>query len=381
MQLLHHHIYRLKFTELNEIYFSMSLRTLAFSLIGIFVPIYLYTLGFLIQNILLFFVIYYAFMAPSEYFSGKLVAQYGAKHIISASYLFYIASFILLLSLPKFLYLLYPTAVIMAIASSLFWVAYHADFSKAKHTNHIGRELSKLYISLAAVSAFAPLLGGYIASRWGIQYVLGLVIFILILAIFPLFRTKEITKKRPLNFKNLSFKKIWKDLVSYAGLAVADMSNIVIWPFFIYLLTPDYKSTGFAITVGLVVSALVMLRVGKLVDHHKKHYLLKRGSFANAAISLLRILVKSYFHVLVVNILGGLAFTATRAPFVACYYIHADEEPRIEYIVVMEIATDILRLLVAIALLILSFFVALKVVLMVGLLFGALGSLLMGTMR
>lgn len=55
-----HHLLILKILrnkELTEIYAMMSLRAMAMSLISIFVPIYLYTLGYDIPTILLFFIV------------------------------------------------------------------------------------------------------------------------------------------------------------------------------------------------------------------------------------------------------------------------------------------------------------------------------------
>ncbi len=46
----------MKFDELAELYTSMSLRSLGFSLIGIFVPVYLFQYGVSVKDIFLFFI-------------------------------------------------------------------------------------------------------------------------------------------------------------------------------------------------------------------------------------------------------------------------------------------------------------------------------------
>lgn len=381
MHLLNHHIYRLKFTELNEMYFSMSLRTFAFSLIGIFIPIYFYKLGFSIQQIFSFFILFFGVMAFCEIFSGKLVSRYGAKHIMSLSFPLYIAYIFLLLSLPQYHFLFYPASITVAIANSLFWISYHTDFSKAKHTDHIGKELSKIYIISALIGAMGPFVGGYIATFFGIQYVLGMIIIILFLAILPLFKTQEITKIRPVTFKNFNPKRILADLFSYGGFGIVDAAHGVIWPFFIFLLVAQYVHVGLIATAGLVTAVIVMFKIGRLIDHYRKHFLLKIGIFANFASFILRTLAGNFLQSLVINILADTTFVISRTPFFACYYIHADEKPRIEYIIAMEIAVDFFRLLFFSMLLFLSFPLTLKAVLIAGLLLGAAGSLLMETMK
>ena len=60
--LIKYHHFRVKLTELNEMYFIMSARSVALSMIGIFIPIYLYNLGFPLH--IIFF--YYAFLKKAE---------------------------------------------------------------------------------------------------------------------------------------------------------------------------------------------------------------------------------------------------------------------------------------------------------------------------
>src|SRR3990167_9426376 len=75
--------------EISEIYAMMSLRVMAMSLISIFVPIYLYTLGYDIPSILLFFIVIsmsHMLMSPV---SAKISSKIGLKHCMLLSFLFY----------------------------------------------------------------------------------------------------------------------------------------------------------------------------------------------------------------------------------------------------------------------------------------------------
>ena len=57
--LVKHHIHNAKYLERNRIYWAMSLKTFGVSLVGVFVPAYLYTLGYSIKTILLYFLTRY----------------------------------------------------------------------------------------------------------------------------------------------------------------------------------------------------------------------------------------------------------------------------------------------------------------------------------
>ena len=84
-QELRHHHFRLKYTELNEIYIFNSLRALAFSFITIFIPIYLLDLGFTIQSIFLYYISFYLMEALFESASVRLIRIFGPKHVIAIS--------------------------------------------------------------------------------------------------------------------------------------------------------------------------------------------------------------------------------------------------------------------------------------------------------
>ena len=53
--LINHHFWRLKNTELGEIFFFMSIRTFALTMATLFVPIYFLKLGISIQEIIFYF--------------------------------------------------------------------------------------------------------------------------------------------------------------------------------------------------------------------------------------------------------------------------------------------------------------------------------------
>ena len=65
------------FDELSELYASMLLRSLALSLIGLFVPIYLYKLGYSITDILGFFTVFFLIRIPVDIVVAFIVGRIG----------------------------------------------------------------------------------------------------------------------------------------------------------------------------------------------------------------------------------------------------------------------------------------------------------------
>ena len=83
--------------ELNALYVSIVLRSLAFSMVGIFVPLYLYKeLGYGLNYVVYFYLIYSACFGIFSLPSSWLVDRLNFKYISLISSPLYILYFILL---------------------------------------------------------------------------------------------------------------------------------------------------------------------------------------------------------------------------------------------------------------------------------------------
>ena len=123
------------FDELSDLYASMLIRSLALSLVGIFVPIYLYKLGYSVQSILGYYAVFFMSRVVVDILVAFIVARIGPKHTIACSTLGNIFYLSMLLSMQELGWPLPLLAVIGTITNSLFFVAFHTDFSKIKHRN------------------------------------------------------------------------------------------------------------------------------------------------------------------------------------------------------------------------------------------------------
>src|SRR5688500_12583149 len=76
----------LSFSELSELYTSMMFRSLAISLVGIFVPVYLYQLGYSISAIFAFNCFFFISRLFWDVGASFIVARIGPKHGMITSY-------------------------------------------------------------------------------------------------------------------------------------------------------------------------------------------------------------------------------------------------------------------------------------------------------
>jgi len=375
--LMHHHLrQRGENKELNEMYASMALRTFGLSLIAIFIPIYLYTLGYPLETVFLYYIVQNFFQFFGNFTAGKVIGRIGAKHVMIMSYPVLLVYLLMLVTLPTYHWPLWLLALPSALSLNLFWPAYHDDFSKAKNKKSTGKQVGKLLILIESVGALGPIIGGLIAQFFGVQYGIIAAIILTMAAAVPLLGKKEITRKRPLDLKKFQIRKNFKDLVAYGGISMEGMAISIIWPLFLYIIIGNYARIGSIATISILATIALSIFVGKAVDKYEKDKVMKVTSIINFFTSSSRVLVTSLSSAYIIGVVSSLAHIVLWIPFFSEYYLHADKRPRTEYITEMEMSVDIFRMLGLIILFFCAYFFSVKTTLMIGVSIGAIGTLL-----
>lgn len=375
-----HHNFRIRYTQLNEVYSAMILRSFIASLLGIFVPIYLWNLHYPLYDILLVFMLTYLGEAMLEIPTTCLLGRFGPKKLMAASIPLLILHFSILSTIPKYHWPIPIIAISASAACALFWQAYHYDFSKAKHNHEASSEVSWVLILTSIVGGLAPFMGGYIATNYGINYLFGIAIALSFLIIIPLFKTGTDHKIIKADYNKLKIKKIRKEIIAYAGLGTHGIIGMVIWPLLVFLIVKSYQGVGAATSIALMLTLFITYFLGKSADHGKRHRNLKTGSFLLAFIWIVKIIASTFMHVFSLDFANNVANSFFYAPLMSEYYLHADEESRLEFISIMEIANDLSRAMPMLLLFSLSAFLSDRIVLILGLVIAAIGSLFISVM-
>ncbi len=330
------------FDELGELYTSMMFRNTALSLVGIFVPIYLYNLGLSVGAILTFFAVFFTVRVWWDLFAGFTVARFGPKHTLLFSYLLQVLALFMFTTYQQFYWPLYLIAVVWGGANSFFYVAFHTDFSKIKHPRHGGKELGYMSIVERTGILVGPLLGGVVASLYGIEYTFLVATACFGLGTIPLLLTGESVKVRQkLDFKGLSTSKIRRDLFAYTALGVENTICMLIWPLFLALFVvvgKVYAQVGLLVSASAIVAVFAARAIGSVTDNYKGRALLRYSAVANAALHGLRPMINAFTPALLVNVANEAVTVGYRLPFFKGMYDAADDLPghRIVYITSME---------------------------------------------
>lgn len=338
------------FDELSELCTSAMLRSTSLSLIGIFVPIYLYKLDYGLPMVMAFMAALFAARILSDVLSGFLVAWFGPKHIILTSYLLQILSLVVLLELPDYNWLFWPAAIIYGLANSLFFVAYHVDFSKIMHSDHGGKELGLMTILERIGAAIGPVAGGVVATMFGAEYTLVAAIVLLTAAAIPMLMSAEpVRLKQKLHFKGLPIRSLWRDNLSYGGLGYSTTVSIGLWPIFMAIAifaNNDYAFVGLVVSVGTIAAILSARAIGHLVDRRKGRVLLRSAVNGILVINMTRPFVGSFGGAALINIAESAVISGYKLPYTKGMYDRADSLPgyRVAYLVMVEVFGDLGKL-------------------------------------
>lgn len=330
-------------SELGELYVSMTLKTLALSMISIFVPIYLYDLGVDLYGISVYFFLYFLMRIPTNIATGVLVARYGPKHILSYGYAVTLIYLGMLVTMPQYGWSLWSLALVAAVGNSFFFVAYHVDFSKIKETRKEGEELSHMYLLVRVAGAIGPLLGGLLATVFGADVAMMVAIVVMFLAVIPLMMTSEpVTKSAKIpNFSSFNLKKEKRNIIAYGAIGISRQVALSIWPLYIalFVFTENiYGLVGLVTSVSVVASIVAAKMFGNLIDDSKGGILLNLGAIFVTIVHAVRTLVTTLWGVIGINIMSDVGETAIILPLTKGFYDDADSRrSRIVYISMMEV--------------------------------------------
>jgi MFS family permease len=315
MNKIHHHGIHLLHFKLNEglkeMYASISLRTFAYNLVGIFVPIYLYTLGYPVLDILLYFIVFHLSHALiSVFVAGKLARKFGVKHLMLFSTPFIFVALLLLGLLQFGVGTPLPVlAFVLACSNSMYWVGFHCEFSKSSDRRHRGQQVSFFNVLASIFSALGPVIGGFIIVSLGYYALYALVLFVLIVSVIPLLRSQDFSGNKNYSIRKLFHKRDFrKDFLPPVLFGITASIFVSIWPLLMHIkgVFLDESGLGVVFTVSFFVGVILALYAGRLADRVKSLFgIMKISNVVFAFIWVGRWLANSVGFLFGTEILAG----------------------------------------------------------------------------
>lgn len=380
------------------IYFSRITLNSATQLMGLFLPIFLYQfLGFSLVRVIIYYLI-------SDLLYANLVAvgcrqimnRLGLKRSLQISILFGAAFYSVFFFINRYvlqgdqlidnhqLWWLVPAIFFSLFFRLTHWVPFHT--SLAKLTEHYIRasQLSFMEATMLSLGAIMPIIAGLSLEYLGYSTLFFLAISIYLIALIPFSQLPQVKEEFSWTYKEtwrrLLSKKMRGSVLAYAGDGAESVVGAIIWPIFIWqLLAGNYLQVGALSSVIILVTIVLQIFVGSLMDNLPSRRWLRYGTLLYAFGWVLKALINSAFQVFLFSTYHNLSRVFARTSFDALNYdIAADQGHYVdEYTVIREMAIVFGKALMCIFIILIIPFLALRYLFLVA----ALASLLMSLLK
>ena len=341
----------LRSKEMNEIYLSYGLQNFALGMISIFIPVYLYKIGYSIPWILFFYLLLPFCFVVFGYWGARAVARLGVKKSILVSIMFLFLQLAGLKYLPVWGWLFYLLPLINALKAMFYNYSFNLNFVQHSDSKHRGRQVAGLQAVSLVASLLSPFLGGLIIKFFGFTILFVVAAILLFASVIPLVFVKE--KSEPVSFNQ---QGLFSDILSaanrpiamsHAGFAVEEWIGFVLWPIFLTVIFISTESIGAISSLAACATFLVLYFVGKISDKRDKRSLIRFGTILYFFGWVGRVFANSFMTALFVDTYKRISGQILQVPWTSYIYDIASKRDHFKFVVEREIIFDLSRVIVA----------------------------------
>ena len=339
---LHHHMHKIHILkdELSEVYMNLAIQSFALSLISIFIPIYILSVGFTFDYMILFFMVFYGCIGLTSPVSAALANKFGFKHIILFRTPILITFLLGLHNIDSLAFSPLFLAALGGIGSSLYWVSINSIFAKNSTKLHRGQQTGKM-MSLPHIAALAgPTIGGFISLLYGFKLLFLITSVLILFSVIPLFMTGETRPHINFSFKDMLKRRDNKKFLFYFAIDGAKfVAGVIFWPIFIYWgLSGSATGTGLTQTLAGVGVIIFTYYIGKKSDHKSKHSFIRKGAVLVALLWFVRMFADTQLEFYIFSLLAGLFTVLIDVPFMKATFDQANKTSIDEFVVIREMS-------------------------------------------
>ncbi|MBS3107813.1 MFS transporter [Candidatus Woesearchaeota archaeon] len=326
--------------ELLELYISMFIRNFAFSMAGLFVPLYLYSdLGLPLRSVVLFYLTWTIGMGIFTPICAKLSHKFGIKHSMLFSMPFTVAYFFLMdfLKTTDMSYMV--PAIVYSFGSAWFWIAFNTAFTKCSDCNNRGKQVGIWFFTSYIAGIIGPFVGGLILLFFNFQILFFIVGALLFCSMIPLFFTKDTKSDGDFKISRVFDKKYLQFAPAYFSDGIRYSTIVVLWPIFIFIILGAYIQLGAIGSIATLIAAFWSYAVGKFADHGFKIKVMKIGGITDALVWFFGWIFAKFGMIAlgIITSLETITYTLISVPLtVLAYDVAAKNEKGIEVLISRE---------------------------------------------
>ncbi len=334
------------------------------AMLGIFMPIFLYSLfDFNIRYVLLYYFFGSFLYAVTVAWGAKYLNYIGMRKSLLISTFFGVLSYIIYYlinhyfvvkdiifseKITSILIIIVVLIIVNNFWKMLYWVPLHVDIAKFTNKTNRGKELSLVAATSMFLEALMPFFAGWVLSVYdfGVLFIIAIIIYLISLIPFSaLPRTRErFSWGYWQSWKEFFSRKRKRVVLAYMGAGAENIVGVIIWPIFIWkILKGNYFSVGILTALVVFISIFLQLFIGDFSDKKDKNKMIKLGNFLYSLGWIAKIFIATAFHIFVISTYHNFAKLFARTPFDTLTYEKAADEGHYvdEFTVIHEIAISV----------------------------------------
>ncbi len=340
----HFELHKILHDKMNNLYFFQTSMNFVKTLIGIFVPVYMYSLGLSIIQICIYTAIYsmiYLLLTP---YSIDLINKIGFKKMLLLSIPMYFFHIISLNYISENHLYIYLASITFGLYIVTFWPTMHAQITLSGDNHKRASQIGTLQVLASIFSAIAPILGGFILEYFGYYSLLLFSLVFLFLGIIPLLLSEDL-KLKNYSFAFKDYKRLWNwknknDVIAFKSEGIEMFLGIILWPIILYiLLKNNFFNLGLLYTILSFLSVVFIVYFKSKLDKINKNIFFKKITKGLSISWFLRILVLLFGNIFlyIVETFYKLIISMFSISYWTIFYNNAKNKNTMDYIILREL--------------------------------------------
>lgn len=333
--------------DIHRIQLAHSLRSVALSFVGVYVPIFLLVHGFSLSSTILFFVVFHVVgLAVGLLICPWLMERFGLAQTLRLSYPVQIAYFVSLNLIPIFSVPWWFVAGLGGIATFVYWMPLNILLVKHADEKKMGSDLGAFFAMPKIFGIAGPLLSAALipfVGFWPMFIVAGIGLMLSYLplvgigrngiaVVFRLAQAIEKIRKRKLLFLLEGFDNIIEESEWF-------------WGIFAFILIGSLSAPGIVGGLESLGGALFAILVGKLADKNAMK-LIPIASLGLAVLWLARFFIETPLPAYLISVVSSFVMTLFLVSYFSIIYRNIKNDDEEAFLILREIPTVLGRMVV-----------------------------------
>ena len=266
-----------KTDSLISMYWNVLLRGLGMSMLGLFVPIYIYKIGADwggmiggLQLVAGYMLIQRLLIALVTIWVGGLVNKLSFRWSVLLGSFLTVLYYLLPSLIDGSLMLVVAMALITSFSIPFYWLSRLSILAVDGEHKSFGKEMGIVTLLERGGAILAPVVGGVVAQVFGFKTLFAVGVVIISVSTVPLFYMKHHQHDGGVSWAG--FKSWFKDIknrhlvMSFVGEGMDGFITSFYWPLYIFLMIGSLEVLGGLISVTMFFSVLTVLLASRWFD-------------------------------------------------------------------------------------------------------------------